>query len=228
MSHETIYRSLFIQARGAFKKELTRYLRSKRTIRRSRQATRKGRGGGQIQDLISIRERPAAVEDRAVPGHWEGDLLAGSNNSHMVTLVERHSPYVMLAKVASKDTETIVTELLEHAGSCRATILVLRDGYKASHHYHPNQDGIWVVLKGRVRFFGGPEEKVVGEYGPFEGIAQPENSRYGFEAVGEEEAWLMQIAGYPKGKDLAKRIPLVDSARPEGGTKVNLARPLDD
>ena len=96
MSHETIYRSLFIQARGAFKKELTRYLRSKRTIRRSRHATRKGRGGGQIQGLISIRERPASVEDRAVPGHWEGDLLAGSNNSHIVTLVERHSRYVML------------------------------------------------------------------------------------------------------------------------------------
>ena len=106
VSHETIYRSLFIQARGAFKKELTRYLRSKRTIRRSRHATRKGRGGGQIQDLISIRERPATVEDRAVPGHWEGDRLAGSNNSHIVTLVERHSRYVMLAKVAGKDTAT--------------------------------------------------------------------------------------------------------------------------
>jgi IS30 family transposase len=115
VSHETIYRSLFIQARGAFKKELTRYLRSKRTIRRSRHATRKGRGGGQIQDLISIRERPASVEDRAVPGHWEGDLLAGSHNSHIVTLVERHSRYVMLAKVTSKETETVVTALIEHA-----------------------------------------------------------------------------------------------------------------
>ena len=115
VSHETIYRSLFIQARGAFKKELTRYLRSKRTIHRSRHATRKGRGGGQIQDLISIRERPATVEDRAVPGHWEGDLLAGSNNSHIVTLVERHSRYVMLAKVAGKDTATVVTALIEHA-----------------------------------------------------------------------------------------------------------------
>jgi len=115
VSHETIYRSLFIQARGAFKKELTRYLRSKRTIRRSRHATWKGRGGGQIQDLVSIRERPAAVEDRAVPGHWEGDLLAGSNNSHIVTLVERHSRYVMLAKVTAKDTETVVSALIEHA-----------------------------------------------------------------------------------------------------------------
>ena len=116
VSHETIYRSLFIQARGAFKKELTRYLRSKRTIRRSRHATRKGRGGGQIQDLISIRERPATVEDRAVPGHWEGDLLAGSNNSHIVTLVERHSRYVMLAKVAGKDTATVVTALIWDRG----------------------------------------------------------------------------------------------------------------
>jgi len=107
VSHETIYRSLFIQARGAFKKELTRYLRTKRTIRRSRHETRKGRGGGQIQDLISIRERPAAVEDRAVPGHWEGALLAGSNNSHIVTLVERHSRYVMLAKVTGKGTENV-------------------------------------------------------------------------------------------------------------------------
>ena len=115
VSHETIYRSLFIQARGAFKKELKRYLRSKRTIRRSRHATRKGRGGGQIQDLISIRERPAAVEDRAVPGHWEGDLLAGSYNSHIVTLVERHSRYVMLAKVTGKDTATVVSALIEHA-----------------------------------------------------------------------------------------------------------------
>ena len=115
VSHETIYRSLFIQARGAFKKGLTQYLRSKRTIRRSRHASRKGRGGGQIVDLISIRERPAAVEDRAVPGHWEGDLLAGSNNSHIATLVERHSRYVMLAKVTSKETATVVTALIEHA-----------------------------------------------------------------------------------------------------------------
>jgi len=115
VSHETIYRSLFIQARGAFKKGLTQHLRSKRTIRRSRHATRKGRGGGQIPDLISIRERPAAVEDRAVPGHWEGDLLAGSKNSYIATLVERHSRYVMLAKVPNKETETVVSVLIDHA-----------------------------------------------------------------------------------------------------------------
>ena len=105
----------FIQARGAFKKELSQHLRSKRTIRRSRHATQKGRGGGQIRDLISIRERPAAVEDRAVPGHWEGDLLAGSNNSCIATLVERHSRYVMLAKVPNKETETVVSALIDHA-----------------------------------------------------------------------------------------------------------------
>ena len=94
VSHETIYRTLFIQARGALKKELTLCLRSKRTIRRSAQASRKGRGGGQITDLVSIRERPATVEDRAVPGHWEGDLPAGSKNSYIATLVERYSRYV--------------------------------------------------------------------------------------------------------------------------------------
>ncbi len=115
VSHETIYRSLFIQARGALKKELTLYLRSKRTIRRSRHATHKGRGGGQIRDLISISERPASVEDRAVPGHWEGDLLAGSNNTYIVTLVERHTRYVMLVKVSGKDTATVVSALIAHA-----------------------------------------------------------------------------------------------------------------
>ena len=115
VSHETIYRSLFIQARGALKKELTLYLRSKRTIRRSRHATHKGRGGGQIRDLISISERPASVEDRAVPGHWEGDLLAGSNNTYIATLVERHTRYVMLVKVSGKDTATVVSALIEHA-----------------------------------------------------------------------------------------------------------------
>ncbi len=115
VSHETIYRSLFIQARGALKKELTLYLRSKRTIRRSPHATRKGRGGGQIQDLISIRERPAAVEDRAVPGHWEGDLLAGSNNTYIITLVERYSRFVMLVKISGKDTEAVISALIAHA-----------------------------------------------------------------------------------------------------------------
>ena len=121
VSHETIYRSLFIQARGLFKRELTKYLRSQRSIRRSQQSSRKGRGAGRIPDLVSIRERPAAVEDRAVPGHWEGDLLAGKNNSHIVTLVERHSRYVMLAKVAGKDTATVVTAIPRALGNADRT-----------------------------------------------------------------------------------------------------------
>jgi len=115
VSHETIYRSLFVQARGVLKKELLLHLRSKRTIRRSRLATGKGDGRGQIKDIISISERPAAVEDRAVPGHWEGDLLSGSKNSYMATLVERHTRYVMLVKVANKDTQTVVSALIKQA-----------------------------------------------------------------------------------------------------------------
>ena len=115
VSHETIYKSLFIQARGALKKELQQHLRSQRAIRRSRHASQKGDGRGQIKDMVSIRERPAAVEDRAVPGHWEGDLLIGSHNSQIATLVERHTRYVMLAKVPSKDTETVINALIKQA-----------------------------------------------------------------------------------------------------------------
>jgi IS30 family transposase len=116
VSHETIYRSLFIQARGTLKKELTQYLRSKRSIRRSpRHTGRRGHGSGQISDGVSISERPASVEDRAVPGHWEGDLLAGSKNTYIATLVERHSRFVMLVKVPGKDTETVINALIEHA-----------------------------------------------------------------------------------------------------------------
>ena len=115
VSHETIYRSLFVQARGVLKKELLQHLRSKRTIRRSKQARRKGDGRGQITDIVSIRERPASVEDRAVPGHWEGDLLSGSKNSHIATLVERHTRYLMLVKVANKETQTVVSALIGQA-----------------------------------------------------------------------------------------------------------------
>jgi IS30 family transposase len=115
VSHETIYRSLFIQARGALKKELLQHLRSQRTMRRSRHKSLKGEGLGQITDTVSIRERPAAVEDRAVPGHWEGDLLFGSKNSQIATLVERHSRYVMLAKVANKDSRTVIEALIKQA-----------------------------------------------------------------------------------------------------------------
>ena len=115
VSHETIYRSLFIQSRGAFRKELTQYLRTKRTIRRSKNASAKGGGYGRIVDAVSISERPADVEDRAVPGHWEGDLLVGSKNSYIATLVERHTRYVMLVKIPSKDTETVVNALIKQA-----------------------------------------------------------------------------------------------------------------
>ena len=112
VSHETIYRSLFIQTRGVLKKELLAHLRATRAIRRSRHASLKCDGFGQIKDAISIRERPAAVEDRAIPGHWEGDLIAGSRNSYVATLVERRSRYVLLAKVANKDTASVVAALV--------------------------------------------------------------------------------------------------------------------
>ncbi len=115
VSHETIYRSLFVQARGVLKKELQQYLRSQRAIRRSKQARLKKNGLGQITNMVSISERPASVEDRAVPGHWEGDLIAGSKNSYVATLVERHSRYVMLVKVKNKDTESVVTALIKQS-----------------------------------------------------------------------------------------------------------------
>jgi IS30 family transposase len=115
VSHETIYRSLFIQARGALKKELLQHLRKTRAMRRSRHHTQKTADHGRITDAVSIRERPAEVEDRAVPGHWEGDLLSGSNNSQIATLVERHTRYVMLVKVKSKDTKTVINALIKQA-----------------------------------------------------------------------------------------------------------------
>ena len=111
VSHETIYRSLFIQARGVLKKALMDHLRSKRRMRRSRHASEHGHSRGQIVDAISIRERPAEAEDRAIPGHWEGDLLAGGKNSYIATLVERHSRFLMLIKVPSKDTAVVVAAL---------------------------------------------------------------------------------------------------------------------
>jgi len=115
VSHETIYRSLYIQARGALKKELLAHLRRTRVMRRSRHHTMKTEDHGRIVDTVSISERPAAVEDRAVPGHWEGDLLCGSGNTQIATLVERQTRYVMLVKVASKDTETVTNALIKHA-----------------------------------------------------------------------------------------------------------------
>jgi IS30 family transposase len=115
VSHETIYRSLFIQARGALKKELLEHLRRTRAMRRSRHHTQKTDNHGRITDAVSISERPATVEDRAVPGHWEGDLLFGSKNSQIATLVERRTRYVMLVKVARKDTETVINALIKNA-----------------------------------------------------------------------------------------------------------------
>jgi IS30 family transposase len=115
VSHETIYRSLYIQARGALKKELLEHLRRTRVMRRSRHHTQKTEDHGRILDAVSISERPATVEDRAVPGHWEGDLLCGSGSSQIATLVERQTRYVMLVKIPSKDTETVINALIKHA-----------------------------------------------------------------------------------------------------------------
>jgi IS30 family transposase len=111
ISHETIYRSLFIQARGVLKKELLEHLRTRRSLRRSRHATLRKQSRGQIVDAISIRERPAEVEDRAIPGHWEGDLIAGSHQSYIATLVERQSRFTMLVKVDGKSSSTVVKAL---------------------------------------------------------------------------------------------------------------------
>ena len=115
VSHETIYKTLFIQARGALKKELIQCLRKPRAMRRSRHHTQKTKDHGRISNTVSIRERPPEVEDRAVPGHWEGDLISGSNNSQIATLVERHTRYVMLVRVPSKDTKTVINALIKHA-----------------------------------------------------------------------------------------------------------------
>jgi IS30 family transposase len=115
VSHETIYRSLFVQARGVLKKTLIEHLRTHRPIRRSKHATAKADTRGEIPDMVSIRERPASVEDRAVPGHWEGDLLSGSNNSYIVTLVERQTRYVMLAKIAARDTRSVIDTLIKQS-----------------------------------------------------------------------------------------------------------------
>jgi IS30 family transposase len=114
VSHETIYRSLFVQSRGVLKKALQRHLRRRRTMRRSRLASDAGQGRGEIVDAVSIRERPASVADRAVPGHWEGDLLAGAAHSHIATLVERQSRYLMLIRLPGKDTATVVRHLARH------------------------------------------------------------------------------------------------------------------
>lgn len=116
VSHETIYRSLFIQARGVLKKQLLQHLRSGRHLRHIRGYTTQGTGRGQIKDAVSIRERPAQVEDRAIPGHWEGDLLSGSRHTQIATLVERHSRFVLLVKLPGRDTHTVINALTRKVG----------------------------------------------------------------------------------------------------------------
>ena len=112
VSHETIYRTLFIQARGALKKELIAYLRTQRPRRRPHQA--EGPEGGCIRGELSISQRPAEVADRAIPGHWEGDLLCGSANSQIATLVERRTRFVMLVKVPDKNSVNVARALARH------------------------------------------------------------------------------------------------------------------
>ena len=113
ISHEAIYRSLFVQTRGVLKKELTAHLRTRRRMRLPKRHNVQS-GQGQILDMVSIRERPAEAEDRAVPGHWEGDLLTGANDTHIATLIERHSRFTMLVKLPRKDTTTVVAALARH------------------------------------------------------------------------------------------------------------------
>jgi IS30 family transposase len=115
VSHETIYRTLYIQARGALKKELLQYLRTKRVMRRSKHSSLKKQGLGGIVNAVSISERPPSVEDRAIPGHWEGDLIEGSRNTFIATLVERHTRYVMLAKIKDKNTASVISALIKQS-----------------------------------------------------------------------------------------------------------------
>jgi IS30 family transposase len=114
VSHETIYKSLFVQARGVLKKELLDHLRSRRILRRAKCATTKGQPRAQIRDAVPINERPAEAADRAVPGHWEGDMLSGANNSHIATLVERCSRFTMLVKLPGKVAPTVRGALARH------------------------------------------------------------------------------------------------------------------
>ena len=139
VSHETIYRSLYIQARGVLKKELQACLRTQRTIRRSKHASLKRQGLGKITQAVSIKDRPASVDDRAVPGHWEGDLIGGTNNSYIATLVERQSRYVMLAKVANKNADTVAAALVKHAQRLPAELyksLTWDRGTEMANHRH--------------------------------------------------------------------------------------------
>lgn len=137
VSHETIYRSLFIEARGVLKKELIGHLRSKRVMRRSKNASTDGQPRGQIVDGVSIRDRPKEVEDRSIPGHWEGDLMAGSKNTHIATLVERHSRFTMLVKVQGKDPASVVGALTRQVRKLPSELrrsLTWDRGMEMAHH----------------------------------------------------------------------------------------------
>ena len=123
VSHETIYKCLFVQARGVLRRELISHLRTRRLMRRGKSSTTRGQPRGRIIDAISIRERPAEVEDRAIPGHWEGDLLSGGKNSHIATLVERQSRFVMLVKVPGKDTNSVVDALVRQVKQLPAGLM---------------------------------------------------------------------------------------------------------
>lgn len=115
VSHETLYLSLYVQTRGALKKELLQYLREKRTIRQSRYGKPETDKRGKIPNAVPISQRPATVEDRAIPGHWEGDLICGPTIHSVVTLVERRTRYVMLIKVKNRETETVINALIKNA-----------------------------------------------------------------------------------------------------------------
>lgn len=138
ISHEAIYRSLFIQSRGVLKKELVAHLRTRRMMRRSKKSSTRGQPRGQIIDAVSISERPAHIEDRAVPGHWEGDLISGTKNTHVATLVERQSRFTMLVKVGGKDTNHVVNALIRQVrrlpSELRQTLTWDRGTEMAEHH----------------------------------------------------------------------------------------------
>ena len=122
VSHETIYRSLFVQARGVLKKELQKHLRTKRTMRKSRLARVEPERRGRIVDALTIRQRPPEAEDRAVPGHWEGDLICGTHNSHIVTLVERQSRFTTLIKIPNHEADTVAAALSQHIRKLPASL----------------------------------------------------------------------------------------------------------
>ena len=111
VSHETIYQALYVQARGALKRELVAHLRRGRRYRRPRASARATRGPGQLVDIVRLAERPSSADSRAIPGHWEGDLLVGKRGTQIATLVERHSRFVMLERLPSADSPTVVAAL---------------------------------------------------------------------------------------------------------------------